>query len=103
MTSKIDLDMTSDLTGEIVTANNTDRNLIAEIGDDLTGWVVASLPYMRDDGFRAGGCMQVVYHAEGGRAGMTYVGSGSSGATIWTDANSLGDAFRRFVEDDICE
>jgi len=103
MTSEIDLDMATDIVGEPVTADNTSRDLLAALGDDLDGWVVASLPYMRPDGFRDHSSLQVVYNDFAGRAGLTVTGSGSSGHTTWTDASSLADAFRRCVEDDMTE
>lgn len=104
MTSAIDLDMATDIVGEPVTADNTSRDLLVELGDDLDGWVVASLPYMRPDGFRDNNTsLQAVYNDFAGRAGLVVTGSGSSGHTTWTDASSLADAFRRYVEDDLIE
>lgn len=47
--------------------------------------------------------IQILWHEEAGRAGIVYTGSGSSGHTTWTDANSPEDALRRYVEDDIRE
>lgn len=99
--SKIDLEMTAGLTTEAATVENVDESLLADIGDDLTGWVVAELPYMRADGFRDNSSLQAVYNAEVGRAGLVVVGSGSSGYTEWTDAGSIADAFERFVTDNM--
>lgn len=52
-------------------------------------------------GFLTGGCIQVVWYPEHGRAGLVYAGSGSSGLTVWTDASSPKDALRRFLSNDI--
>ena len=98
--SKIDLEMATGIEGDAVTADNTDGSLLAEIGDEMSGWVVAELPYMRADGYRDNNTLlQAVYSEEAGRAGLVIVGSGSSGHTEWTDASSLADAFARFVTD----
>ena len=37
MTSAIDLDMATGIVGEPVTADNTSRDLLTELGDDLLG------------------------------------------------------------------
>lgn len=98
----IDLTMAAGLKGEPVTTENTDKNLLAELGGDFAGWVVADLPYMRPDGFRDGNnALQCVFSAEDGRAGLVVTGGGSSGHTSWTDASSLEDAFRRHETDDM--
>lgn len=85
-----------------VTAENTDANLHAEIGNDLSGWVVGDIAVMQDDGFRDGNkACQVVFNADHGRAGLVFTGSGSSGHTLWTDATSIEDAYQRLLDDNL--
>lgn len=85
-----------------VTRDNTDPNLLAEIGDDLTGWIVGNIAVMKDDGFRDGNkAWQVVFCEEVGRAGLVFTGSGSSGHTLWTDATSCEDAYQRMLDDNL--
>lgn len=68
-------------------------------GDTETGYSLHELPY---DGAKVQNqCWQVLWHHETGRAGVVFQGSGSSGATHWTDADSPEDAVRRVVEDDL--
>lgn len=80
-----------------VTLDNTSRNLTDDIGADLSGWTVHE--------FEAPGstvsnqAWQVVYCADAGRAGLVFVGSGSSGHTLWTDADSAEDAYNRMLAD----
>lgn len=96
---KIDLEMLDDLVTEDVTTENTDRNLLQQIGNDLSGWVVGSLPYMTDEGFVGNSGLQAVYNAETCRGGVVVVGSGSSGHTSWTDASSLANVIKRHETD----
>ena len=44
---------------------------------------------------------QIVWHAESGRAGLIFVGSGSDGLTHWTDATSPEDAYQRLQNDEL--
>jgi len=81
------------------TKENTSASLLAEIGEDLTGWTVHE--------FEAPGATvsnqawQVVYNDDAGRAGLVFVGSGSSGHTLWTDAASAEDAYQRLLTDNL--
>ena len=85
-----------------VTTENTNDNLLAEIGDDLAGWTVGNIAVMKDDGFRDGNkAWQVAFNADAGRAGMVFTGSGSNGETYWTDATSIEDAYQRLLDDDL--
>jgi hypothetical protein len=98
--SKIDLEMATGIESDAVTADNTSANLLAEIGDEMSGWVVAELPYMRADGYPDNNTLlQAVYSEEAGRAGLVVVGSGANGHTEWTDATSLAEAFARYLTD----
>lgn len=49
----------------------------------------------------ADGVWQVLWNAEYNRAGLVYVGNGSNGATLWTDAASPADAYRRLQADEL--
>ena len=75
-------------------------NLADDIaGDTSTGWTLHELPYAAAT--VSNQCWQVLWHENYRRAGIVFVGSGSSGTTYWTDASSPEDAVRRVVEDDI--
>lgn len=54
-----------------------------------------------EHGFATGNALQIAWHAQAHRAGIVYVGSGSSGATSWTDARSPEDALQRYLNDDM--
>ncbi len=96
------MDFAIDNGTEPVTRDNTDPNLLAEIGDDLSGWIVGNIAVMKDDGFRDGNtAWQVVFCEEAGRAGLVITGSGSSGHTLWTDATSVEDAYQRMLDDNL--
>lgn len=73
-----------------------DNNLLADIDGDTTGY---ELHEQDDEG--APGVWQILWHAQGGRAGLVYVGSGSNGATLWTDAASPEEAYRRLKNDEM--
>ena len=52
-------------------------------------------------GFRTGQLTNIAYCDKTGRAGLIFVGSGSSGVSVWTDADSAQDALLRYLTDDI--
>ena len=58
-----------------------DANLLADLEGATQGWELHEVP--ADD---ADGVWQVLWNAEYNRAGLVYVGNGSNGATLWTDA-----------------
>lgn len=76
--------------------NTMDANLLADIDGDTTGY---ELHEQEADG--ASGVWQILWHTQGGRAGLVYVGSGSNGATLWTDAVSPEEAYRRLQNDEM--
>ena len=79
------------------TAENTDRSLLDEIGADLSGWTTHT--FDAPEATVSNQAWQVVFNAEAGRAGLVFIGSGSSGHTLWTDANSADDAYQQMLED----
>ena len=46
-------------------------------------------------------CYHIAFHQEAGRGGIVFVGSGSSGETFWTDAQSPDEVLSRFLSDDM--
>ena len=84
-----------------IALDNLDPNLVADLaGDTSTGWTLYQLSY--EGATVSNQHWQVLWHEQTGRAGVVFCGSGSSGATHWTDASSPQDAVRRVVEDEIC-
>lgn len=66
--------------------SDLDANLIADLGDNVDGFEAfeADYPYATV-GNQA---YHIVYNQATGRGGIVFVGSGSSGSTYWTDAES---------------
>ncbi len=75
-----------------------DKNLVADIAGE--------------DGFKAfqaeyeGATVEnqryhIAFNADSGRGGIVFVGSGSSGETFWTDAESPAEVLSRFLADDM--
>ena len=46
-------------------------------------------------------CYHIAFNADAGRGGIVFVGSGSSGETFWTDAESPDEVLSRFLSDDM--
>ncbi len=46
-------------------------------------------------------CYHIAFNQESGRGGIVFVGSGSSGVTHWTDAESPAEVLSRFLSDDM--
>lgn len=46
-------------------------------------------------------CYHVAFNAEASRGGIVFVGSGSSGDTHWTDAETPEEVLSRFLADDM--
>jgi hypothetical protein len=86
----------------ILTTIATD-DVAAELRDecDTPGFGGHECAETNDEGYATGNAIQIVWYPEYGRAGLIYVGSGSSGWTVWTDASSPEDALRRYLDDDI--
>lgn len=74
-----------------IAITDLDRNLYNDIDNlsDFKAYAYGSREY------------QIVYSDLRGRGGIVYIGSGSSGETFWTDANSAEDVLLRFFDDDM--
>lgn len=72
-----------------------DKALQEDIADDYEGFEFHEIA------LEVEGDLHIAYHDDIKRAGIVYVGIGSNGMTIWTDASSVEDAVRRYKEDDI--
>ncbi len=44
-------------------------------------------------------CYHIAFSSDAGRGGVVFVGSGSSGETAWTDAESPEEVLERFLSD----
>jgi hypothetical protein len=75
-----------------------DRNLLADLDGTADGCDLYEFPYEQATVLNQR--YQLVWSAENSRAGIVFVGSGSSGDTAWTDAASPEDAMRRYLADD---
>ncbi|MGS4989928.1 hypothetical protein ACVDG9_18335 [Roseibium sp. RP-7] len=95
------LEVTAYLTPSKIALADIDANLREEM--DAVGFTAYRADEMNADGFLTGNAIHIIYHDEAGRAGLVYVGSGSSGLTGWTDASSPEDALRRYLVDDMVE
>lgn len=72
-----------------------DNSLLADIDGNTEGYE------LHEQAAENGGDYQIIWHAAARRAGLVYVGSGSNGMTLWTDADSPEDAYRRLQNDDL--
>lgn len=75
-----------------------DKALQEDIAEDYAGFEFHEIAL---ENAAIEGDIHVAYHDGINRAGIVYVGSGSNGMTVWTDASSVGDAVRRYNEDDL--
>lgn len=77
-----------------------DHNLANDVrGEDLSGYELHEIAY--DGATVSNQHWQVLWYPADSRAGVAFCGSGSSGATYWTDADNVEDAVRRVREDDL--
>lgn len=76
-----------------------DGSLLEDIDCNTKGWALYEAPY--DAATVSNQRYQIVFHEVAGRAGIVFCGSGCSGSTHWTDANSPEEVFKRFVADDM--
>lgn len=75
-----------------------DVNLMADIG--LLGWQAFQADY--EGATVSNQCYHIVFNALEQRGGIVFVGSGSSGRTHWTDADSAQEVLDRFLSDEMC-
>jgi hypothetical protein len=83
---------------EALSAVHLDANLKSELDALCYDFFFAA---EFDGDFRTGNGLHIAYCPEAGRAGLVYVGSGSSGVTAWTDCDSAEDALRRYLDDEM--
>jgi hypothetical protein len=76
-----------------------DATLRAEMGADVSGFEAFAAEYPNATVANQG--YHVVFHREYRRGGAVFVGSGASGVTGWTDADSADEVLERFVTDDM--
>lgn len=76
-----------------------DQTLLADLDGNTDGCELYEFPY--EQATVSNQRYQLVWSAENSRAGIVFVGSGSSGATSWTDATSPEDAMQRYLADDM--
>lgn len=76
-----------------------DKNLIA----DLEGSTAGFEAFEADDpeATVSNQAYHIVFSADARRGGIVFVGSGSSGATSWTDAATAQEALDRYLADDM--
>lgn len=75
-----------------------DRNLVADIAGE-EGFEAFQAEY--PEATVENQCYHIAYNADAGRGGIVFVGSGSSGETAWTDAESPEEVLARFLSDDM--
>lgn len=76
-----------------------DHNLRADIdapAAEFTAWEVDP-----EDKTVSNQCYHIVHHAGARRGGIVFVGSGSSGMTAWTDADTPQEVLERFLADEM--
>lgn len=76
-----------------------DPNLLTDLDGKTEGCDLYDFPYKQAT--VSNQRYQLVWSAENSRAGIVFVGSGSSGATEWIDAASPEDAMRRYHADEM--
>lgn len=81
-----------------IVVDSLDRNLRDEL--DAPG-AQTFIAREFDGDYLTGNSLHIAYFADVGRAGLVYVGSGSSGVTAWTDCTSPEDALRRYLDNDM--
>lgn len=78
-----------------------DPNLVADIADspDVTDWTAHSASYEGET--CAGQEYHIVHSVSIARGGIVFVGSGSSGVSDWTDADTPEEVLQRFTSDEM--
>jgi hypothetical protein len=79
--------------------NNIDASLLDDMGGDTAGFTAYEAAY--EDATVSNQCYHIVYNPDTGRGGIVFVGSGSSGQTSWTDAESAADVLARYLADEM--
>ncbi|MEJ0017560.1 MAG: hypothetical protein WDN25_13535 [Acetobacteraceae bacterium] len=76
-----------------------DRNLVNDLGDALARAEAFEVPC--EQATVGNQRYHVAFLSEEMRGGIVFVGSGSSGETVWTDAASAADVLARYLADDM--
>ena len=82
-----------------INLTDLDTNLLAEIAGEESSYEAFEAEY--EGATVSNQCYHIVFAKDYNRGGIVFVGSGSSGATEWTDANSPEDVLARFVADEM--
>ncbi|ANA14153.1 hypothetical protein WG31_09170 [Acetobacter oryzifermentans] len=82
-----------------ININAIDANLLADIAGQEKEFSAYQVPVEGRD--VANQAYQIVFSDAIQRGGIVMVGSGSSGMTFWTDANSADDVLRRYLADEM--
>lgn len=83
-----------------INLTDIDANLFAEIaGEEGVDYEAFEAAYA--GATVSGQCYHIVFAKDYNCGGIVFVGSGSSGATEWTDANSPEDVLARFIADEM--
>ncbi len=82
-----------------INLSDLDANLFAEIAGEEADYEAFEAAY--DGATVSNQCYHIVFAKDYNRGGIVFVGSGSSGVTEWTDANSPEDVLARFVADEM--
>jgi hypothetical protein len=78
-----------------------DPALLADLNGDFEGWQAFEVPF--EGATVSNQAYHVVWHPAYQRGGIVFVGSGSSGLTVWTDAASPEEVLGRLLADNILE
>jgi hypothetical protein len=72
-----------------------DENLLKHLS---RGWKLYKAPY--EKATNPNQYWQIIYNDEEKRGGIVFCGSGASGVTDWTDADSPEDVLERYMSED---
>ena len=82
-----------------ITFNELDANLQNDLDAPVEEFTFWTAPY--PTATVANQEYHIAHHAESGRGGIVFVGSGSSGVTLWTDADTPENVWVRHENDDM--
>lgn len=82
-----------------INLTDLDANLFADLAGEEADYEAFKADY--DNATVSNQCYHIVFAKDYYRGGIVFVGSGSSGATEWTDADSPEDVLARYVADEM--
>lgn len=97
MTAKIDRSRF-----DVIDLAELSRALVVEMGP-AEGYSAFFAAERAANGSPTGNGVQIAWNDREKRAGLISVGPDASGYLAWTDADSLEDALRRYLDDDLIE